>query len=126
MALSNIPVNFGGHRLMVTEAPAVKMRQDDSGMTIPVVNREGEEQYVVMLFAKPRTLPGERPGKGEEIKVSLPAFPAEPVDEGEYVELVNPTLNYYEIEDRKTGRKITGISFKADGLKPAMRAAKAA
>ncbi|WP_199439415.1 hypothetical protein [Umezawaea beigongshangensis] len=125
MALNNLPILFDGFRLMVTEPVAVKMREDN-GQLVPVTNRAGEEQFSIVLFAKPKARPGERAGKGEEIKVTLPFAPAEEFEEGEYVELINPTVSYYEIEDRSTGRKNSGLAFKAETVKRFVREQRAA
>lgn len=116
--MKDIPANLSGHKLMVTEEPQMKMRENKSGEMETVVDRDGVAQFVVMLFVKPKPQPGVRQGKGEEIKVNLSADPGEGFDEGSYVELINPVLNTYEM--RGEGGEITnaGIWFKADGLKP--------
>ncbi|MBP2339041.1 hypothetical protein JOF41_005219 [Saccharothrix coeruleofusca] len=124
MALQDLPVLLNGYRLMITEAPAAKMREAEDGSVTPVVDRAtGEVQYVVTLFAKPVPMEGRRAGKGEEIRVNLPGDPGEGFEEGTYVELVNPVVNTYEIPDRVDPRKIAsaGLWFKASGLKPAAR-----
>ncbi|SDN55288.1 hypothetical protein [Allokutzneria albata] len=126
MALTDIPVHLGHYRLMVTEAPTVKMRESEGGVLTPVTNREGEEQYMVVLFAKPRPQPGKRPGKGEEIKVNLPGDPGEDFEEGSYVELVNPVINTYEMRNPEGRITASGLWFKADGLKPVISAARSA
>jgi hypothetical protein len=111
---------------MVTEAPAVKMREVN-GQQIPVLDRDTQqEQYVVVLFAKPKPQPGQRAGKGEEIRVNLPAAPAEEVEEGDYVELVNLVINTYEMRGEDGRITASGMWFKADGLKPLLRSAAAA
>lgn len=125
MALNNLPIVLEGFRLLVTEPVQVKTREVN-GVVTPVVNRDGEEQYVVVLFAKPRPRADGRKARGEEIRVSLPYEPAEHYEEGTYVELVNPMVSYYEIEDRESGRKSSGLSFKAETLAPAMPVARAA
>ncbi|GGM72627.1 hypothetical protein GCM10012275_49040 [Longimycelium tulufanense] len=119
--MQDIPVVLNGYNLMVVEAPVVKTKELESGELVSVTNRDGVEQYVVSLFAKPVPRPGERGRKGEEIKVNLPGDPGEGFEEGSYVELVNPVLNTYEM--RGEGNQITaaGIWWKADGLKPAAR-----
>ena len=122
MALQNIPANLGGFRLMVTEAPAVKMRETDRGELVPVVDREtGAEQYVVTLFAKPQPVAGRRPGKGEEIRVNLPSAPADEIEEGDYVELVGLVINTYEMRGEDGRITASGMWFKADALKPVAR-----
>jgi len=117
--MRDIPVNLGGYRLMVTEEPQMKMRLNDAGEQEPVVDRDGVAQFVVMLFAKAKPLPGVRSGRGEEIKVNLPADPGDGFAEGTYVELVGAVVNTFEIPDKDDPRKIAqaGIWFKADGLK---------
>jgi hypothetical protein len=120
MALQDIPVYLGGYRLLVTEAPCVKMRELDNGDQMPVVDRRtGAEQYVVVVFAKPQPVQGRRASKGEEIKVNLPADPGEGFDEGTYVELVNAVINTYEMRNDSGQITASGLWFKADGLKPA-------
>ena len=83
-----------------------------------VVNRDGVTQFVVSLFIKQRVGPGERAPKGEETKVTLETDPGEGFEEDTRVELVNPRINAYQI-DTEDGRSISGIAFKALGLKPA-------
>ncbi|MGC7101613.1 hypothetical protein ACPZ19_43650 [Amycolatopsis lurida] len=121
--MKDIAINFGGYRLMVTEEPTMKTRENrQTGEIETVTNRAGETQFVVMLFAKPRPVEGRRTGKGEEIKVNLSADPGEGFEEGSYVELINPVLNTYEMRDPETGQITgSGLWFKADGLKPAGR-----
>ncbi|MPZ01000.1 MAG: hypothetical protein GEU97_24155 [Actinophytocola sp.] len=118
--MKDIPANLGGFRLMVTEEPQMKMRENAAGEQEPVVDRDGVAQFVVMLFAKARPRPGVRSARGEEIKVNLAADPGEGLTEGTYVELINPVINTFEIPDKDDPRKIAqaGIWFKADGLKP--------
>ncbi|WIX81724.1 hypothetical protein QRX50_13650 [Amycolatopsis carbonis] len=116
--MQDIPFYSGSFKFMVTEAPTMKMREDKSGDLSPVVDRRtGETAFVVMLFAKPRPVVGQRAGKGEEIKVTLATDPGEGFDEGTYVELIDPVLNTYQTtndEGRITG---SGLWFKAQGIK---------
>ncbi|MGO1050506.1 hypothetical protein [Crossiella sp. CA198] len=122
MALQDLPVNFGGHRLMITESPTVKMKELDNGVMTPVVDRRtGIEQYTVILFAKPRPAEGRRTAKGEEIKVNLPGDPGPGFEEGSYVELVNAVVNTYEMRNENGAITASGLWFKADGLKPVSR-----
>ncbi|TDD56592.1 hypothetical protein [Saccharopolyspora elongata] len=118
MALMNIPVNMQGYKLMITEAPAMKMKENEkTGEMEPVTDRKtGAQQFVVSLFAKKRPQPGEFAGKGEEIKVTLTVDPGEGFEEGTYVQLVDATTSPWQNE--KNGRYSSGISFKADGLTP--------
>lgn len=119
--MQDIPINLGGYRLLVTEAPSMKMRENAAGELEPVVNRSGEMQYVVSLFAKPASQPGQRAAKGEEIRVNLPGEPAEECPEGTYVELVGAVVNTYEVRGDE-GRVSFGLWFKAQGVKPVARA----
>jgi hypothetical protein len=119
--MRDIPVNLGGYRLMVSEAPTMKMREKD-GVQVPVTDRQGAAQFVVALFAKRRPGPGEFAQKGEEIRVTLATDPGDGFEEGSYVELIDARLNAYSMET-EDGRTISGISFKATGLKPVKRAA---
>jgi hypothetical protein len=115
--MRDIPVNLGGYKLMVTEEPAVKMRERDGEM-VPVTDRQGVQQFVVTVFAKRRPAAGEYAGKGEEIRVTLLTDPGDGFGEGSYIELIDARLNAYSM-DTEDGRTISGISFKAAGLKPA-------
>ncbi|TDD10615.1 hypothetical protein E1181_00890 [Saccharopolyspora terrae] len=110
--VKNIPVNLQGHKLMVTEAPTLKMWENDNGVQEVVTDRQGVQQFVVSLFAKRRAQPGEFAGKGEEIKVTLTADPGEGFEEGAYVQLVDATVSYWE----RNGR--SGLSFRAHGMTP--------
>ncbi|MGW1676620.1 hypothetical protein, partial [Saccharopolyspora sp. NPDC002376] len=87
MALKNIPVNMQGYKLMITEAPAIKMKEDeDTGEMKPITDRAtGANQFVVSLFAKKRPQEGQFAEKGEEIKVTLTVDPGEGFEEGTYV-----------------------------------------
>lgn len=111
--MQNIPVILNGYRMTVVDPPAPKMREDGSMVT----NREGVTQFVVSVFAKLRPGPGERAPKGEEIKVTLATDPGEGFEEDTRVELIDARLNAYQMET-EDGRSISGISFKAMGLKP--------
>ncbi|MFF4591789.1 hypothetical protein [Amycolatopsis sp. NPDC001319] len=111
----------GQFKLMVTEAPTMKMRENKNKELVPVIDKETDTTaFVVMLFAKAKQ-PGRngRIGKGEEIKVTLATDPGDGFDEGTYVELIDPVLNTYQTtndEGRITG---SGLWFKAQGIKPA-------
>ncbi|ASR35559.1 hypothetical protein BAY61_11755 [Prauserella marina] len=118
--MRNIPVNLGGFKLMVTEAPVMKMREDGNGELVPVLAYgTNEQQFVVSVFAKRRPREdGGRVGKGEEIKVTLSADPGDGFDEGTYVELIDATTSPWAMKDDQ-GNVTSGLSFKAAGLKPA-------
>ncbi|RBM19225.1 hypothetical protein DI005_16160 [Prauserella sp. PE36] len=114
--MKDIPFVSSGYRFMVTEAPTMKMREK-GGEMVPAADREGRVPFVVMLFAKPRPVAGQRPGKGEEIKVTVASEPGEEIEEGSYVELINPVLNTWQTtndEGRITG---SGLWFKAEAVK---------
>ena len=115
--MRDIPVVLNGYKLTVVEPPAPKTRDDGSGRPVVVTDRDGVTQFVVSLFAKLRTQPGQRAPKGEEIKVTLATDPGEGFGEDTRVELVDPRLNAYQI-DSPDGRTVSGISFKATGVKP--------
>ena len=118
--MRDIPVMLSGYKLTVVEPPVPKMREDGRGGWMPVTDRQGVTQFVVSLFAKLRVQPGERAPKGEEIKVTLATDPGEGFEEDTRVELVDARLNAYQI-DTEDGRSISGIAFKAMGLKPVGR-----
>jgi hypothetical protein len=122
--MDNIPGNLGGYKLIVSEEPTMKMREDkQTGEMVPVVDRDGVTQFVVSLFAKPIPVAGQLPRKGEEIRVTLTSDPGEGFEEGTRVELINLVVNLYAMPDREDPRKIAsaGLWFKADGMKPATR-----
>lgn len=118
--MRDIPVLLNGYRLTVVEPPEPKTRDDGTGRPVPVTDRNGVTQFVVSLFAKQRVGPGERAPKGEEIKVTLATDPGEGFEEDTRVELIDARLNAYQI-DTEDGRSISGIAFKAMGLKPVGR-----
>lgn len=115
--MRDIPVMLGGYKLTVVEPPTPKTRDDGTGRPVVVTDRDGVTQFVVSLFAKLRTPAGQRAPKGEEIKVTLATDPGEGFDEDTRVELIDARLNAYQI-DSPDGRTVSGISFKATGLKP--------
>ena len=119
--MRDIPVLLTGYRLTVVEPPEPKLREDGTGRQVPVTDRNGVRQFVVSLFAKQRVGPGERAPKGEESRVTLATDPGEGFDEDTRVELIDARLNAYQI-DTEDGRSISGIAFKAMGLKPAQPA----
>jgi hypothetical protein len=119
--MQDISINLSNYRLMVTEEPTTKMRENKAGEMEPVTNKAGETQFVVVLFAKQRPRQGQRPGKGEEIKVNLPVDPGDGFVEGSYVELIDPVLNTYEMRNDEGRITASGLWFKAAGLKPAGR-----
>ncbi|PXY28482.1 hypothetical protein [Prauserella muralis] len=117
--MRNIPVNLSGYKLMVSEAPVLKMRKDDDGELVPATDFHGVQQFVVALFAKRRPRPDGGPvGKGEEIKVTLSADPGDGFEEGTYVELIDATASPWAMKDSQ-GNVTSGMSFRAAGLKPA-------
>ncbi len=116
--MRDLPVVLSGYRCTVVDPPAPKMKDDGNGRQVPVVDRNGVTQFVVALFVKQLVGPGERAPKGEEIRATLETDPGEGFEEGTLVELVNPRVSAYEIKT-DDGRTLSGISFKATGLKPA-------
>lgn len=122
MALQDLPVFMGHYKVMITEAPAVKMKRQKDGSEIPATDKAGNMQYVVTVFVKPRPTEDGRKAKGDEIKVNLGSqLPAGDFDEGDYVELVNPVVNMYELRNDDGVITGTGLWWKASGLKPVTR-----
>ncbi|GAA1311491.1 hypothetical protein [Pseudonocardia xinjiangensis] len=115
--MQNLPVILSGWKLTLVDPPERKIREDERGNLVPVTDRDGTAQFVVSLFAKLAVGPGQRAPKGEEIKVTLTADPGEGFHEGQRVELIDPQVSPYQVENR--GRVSSGLSFKAAGLKPA-------
>jgi len=114
--MRDIPCNLGGYTLMVTEAPEMKTRKDESGKDVLVTDRDTKATlFVVSLFAKQRPANG-RKFKGEEIKVTVETDPGE-LDEGTYVELIDARVSPYSFKN-DSGETIAGISFRAVGVKP--------
>ena len=118
MAIKDLPVELGGYRCTVVDPPCPKTRDDGKGNQVTVTDRNGVVQFVVSLFVKQRVQPGERAPKGEEIKVTLATDPGPGFEEDTRVELIGPRINSYQI-DTDDGRSISGLAFKALGLKPA-------
>ena len=103
---------LSGYKCTVVDPPVPKTREDGAGGRVTVVDRNGVTQFVVSLFVKQRVAAGERAPKGEEIKVTLATDPGPGFDEDVRVELVEPRINSPD------GRSISGLAFKALGLKP--------
>jgi hypothetical protein len=122
MAIKDLPVELGGYKCTVVDSPRPKTRDDGSGNQVTVTDRNGVVQFVVSLFVKQRAEPGERAPKGEEIKVTLATDPGPGFEEDTRVELIAPRINSYQI-DSPDGRSISGLAFKALGLKPAAQVA---
>ena len=116
--MRDLPVMLSGYRCTVVDPPCPKTRDDGAGGQLVVTDRNGVTQFVVSLFVKQRVQPGERAPKGEEIKVTLATDPGPGFDEDTRVELVDPRISPYQI-DSPDGRSISGLAFKAVGLKPA-------
>ena len=118
--MRNIPVDLRAFRLMVSEEPAVKMRQNGRGEQEPVVDRaSGVVQYAVALFVKTT---GQR---GEEIRVTLGTDPGEGFVEGTVVELVGATVSPYQFTNDR-GEMVAGVAWRAENLKPVKPARAAA
>src|SRR6187397_2211404 len=118
VTIRDLPVMLSGFKCTVVDPPAPKTRDDGSGNPVTVTDRNGVTQFVVSLFVKQRVGPGERAPKGEEIKVTLSTDPGPGFEEDTRVELIGPRINSYQI-DTDDGRSISGLAFKALGLKPA-------
>jgi hypothetical protein len=111
-------VLMSGYRCRVVDPPCPKTKDNGAGGQVVVTDRNGVTQFVVALFVKRLVGVGERAPKGEEIRVTLETDPGEGFDEGTLVELIHPRVSAYQLET-EDGRSISGISFKAAGLKPA-------
>ena len=112
--MKNIPINLSGYKLKIVEPPTMKMKQ---GTNEPSTAYDGTIQFVVALFVRPLPLPDGRQGKGEELKVTLTADPGDGFAEDTVVELIDPTVSAFSMKT-EDGRDLSGISFKAAGLKP--------
>jgi hypothetical protein len=116
--MQQIPVNLGGYKLTIVETPAMKTRTVDGREEFVTDRRTGATMFEVSLFAKQRvTEAGQKAPKGEEIKVTLATDPGEGFEEDTRVELVGATVSPYSFKNDK-GETVSGISFKALGLKP--------
>jgi hypothetical protein len=117
--MKNIPINLSGHVAKIVEEPTIKMRETDGGVMEPVTGFDGTTQFVVSVFLKPLPREEGRPaGKGEEIKFTLTADPGDGFTEDTRVEFIDPTVSAFSFK-APDGREVSGISFKAVGLKPA-------
>lgn len=117
--MKNIPINLIGYVAKVVEEPTIKMREAEGGAMVPVTGFDGTTQFVVSVFLKP--LPreeGKAAGKGEEIKFTLTADPGDGFTEDTRVEFIDPTVSAFSFK-APDGREVSGLSFKAAGLKPA-------
>lgn len=118
--MKDIPFISSDYKFMITEAPTMKMREEKSGELVPAFDKNTKAiPFVVMLFAKPRPIEGQRTGKGEEIKVTLSTEPGEEFEEGMYVELISPVLNTWQTTGDDGRISASGLWFKAAGIKPA-------
>ncbi len=122
--MRDLPVVLTGYKITVVDPPTPKTRDDGAGGQVVVTDRNGVTQFVVSLFVKQRAVAGERAPKGEEIKVTLATDPGPGFDEDTRVELIDPRINAYQI-DSPDGRSISGLAFKALGLKAAPAASAA-
>jgi hypothetical protein len=118
MTIKNLQVLLSNYRCTIVDPPCPKTKDDGNGGEVVVVDRNGVTQFVVALFLKAIAGPGERAPKGEEIKVTLATDPGPGFEEDTRVELIGPRINSYQI-DTDDGRSISGLAFKALGLKPA-------
>lgn len=109
--MRNIPINLGGYRLMISEAPTMKTREGKNGQEEVVTDKDGATKFVVSLFAKTK---GQ---KGEEIRVTLSTDPGETFEDGDLVELIGATISPYAFKN-DSGETVAGVAFSADGLKP--------
>jgi hypothetical protein len=128
--LKNIPAILDGYRLMIVEAPEMKMRKTkENGREILVPDTifgTDDPKYTVTLFCKKRASADGYRQKGEEIKVTLTSDPGSEFEEGQYVSLRNLTLSITAMPHRNARRDTgtedaigyVGWSFSAEGLTP--------
>lgn len=119
MALRNIPVVMDAFKLIISEAPVMKMKKDDRGQMVPATH-DGVQLFVVSLFAKQRPNAEGWAPKGEEIKVTLTADPGDGFEEGMPVSLISPSVSPWSNDNGG------GVSWRAEGLAPAVRMSAAA
>lgn len=125
--MRNLPVVLDGYSLMVSEAPEAKTYEDESGKVTMATDVDGNQMFVVSLFAKRKASgDGARRGKGEEIRVTLEVDPGQEFSDGDYVELVNPRISPYQMTNGKGAITNSGISFRANTIKAVSTASYAA
>jgi hypothetical protein len=112
--MRNVPIYLGGYKVKIVEPPTMKMKQDS---TEPATSYDGVIQFVVSLFVKPMPRNDRPAGKGEEIRVTLASDPGEGFTEDMQVELIDATVSAYSMKT-DDGRELSGLSFRAAGLKP--------
>lgn len=116
--MRNLPVVLDGYSLMVSEAPEAKTYEDENGKVTMATDVDGNQMFVVSLFAKRKASgDGARRGKGEEIRVTLEVDPGVEFSDGDYVELVNPRISPYQMTNGKGAITNSGISFRANTVK---------
>jgi hypothetical protein len=117
--LQNLPVNLEGYKLMVTEAPELKMFMKDGQQQVATVYGTGEPIYVISVFAKAKEAgaSGKRL-RGEEIRVELTNEPEEAIEEGSYVSFVRPTVSVTDFTP-DGGDRFVGQKFRASSVVPA-------
>jgi hypothetical protein len=121
MALKHIPIVLDGYTLQVTEVPTLKMNIDkETQQETPARAYDGSQLFTVKLFAKPPAGPTGKRGKGEEIGVTLMTDPGDDFEEGDPVDLVDPTVSSWANDFG------AGLSFRAAALVPRIRATKVA
>lgn len=115
--MRNVPVILDGYKLMITDEPTVKMRENENGVPEAVTDRQGVTYFEVSLFAKARSVDGQRAPKGEEIRVTLTSDPGEGFTEGSYVELIDARVSPWGMK-RGKDQVDFGLSVRAAGMKP--------
>jgi hypothetical protein len=105
--VKNMKIDPSDRRLMLTELPTAKTREED-GQTV-LVQQDGVQMFLAVLFMKPK---GQR---GEEIKVTLETDPGAAFEEGDIVELIEPRASFYSFKNGK-GETVSGIAYRAVGM----------
>jgi hypothetical protein len=113
--LRNLPVVLEGYKLRVVEDPAVKTykNKDTGKQEISTDPKTGATLYQVAIYMKPLPTEDGRPApKGVELKVTLETEPPQEVVDGVMVELHQPRVSQFPMDNGGTG-----LSMKALGVK---------
>ena len=125
--LKNLPIVLDGYRLMIVDAPEMKMRKDKKGVEVPdTIYGTEDPKYTVSLFIKRKPSPDGFKSKGEEIKVTLLSDPGPDWEEGQYVSLRGVTASITAIPHKNASSATdtadaigyVGWQFTAEGLSP--------
>ncbi len=111
--LKNVPVLLQGYKMRVVEDPVVKTFTKDGKTEVATNQETGDPMYSVSIYMKPLpTEDGRRPAKGTEMKVTIERKPDEEIVDGAVVELHNPRISQFALDNGQTI-----LSMRAAGLK---------